>query len=1035
MRKKFLLALLSVIMALSCAFAFAACKKDHVHVDANEDGYCDECQEKMPSQSGGEGGGGEDGGDDGDDADTHVHTYSDTWTYDDTNHWHQATCEHNTLLKDRKEHTYTKDYITDGPSLALGKPAVYEDVLKCPVCGYERGFEDGYEMYLYGNVASMPELQNISLSVGVIKLGNLDVSNDRTKIKEECADYKLEYNEETETFSYNGPDGNGVLLQPGDSIGFYNYQGQTYKSTDKDKNPTYYTQGSIRPYLLVDGSEEPTMMILKKGYYTLTWSPTAEGLEYSCLTVTRTYQHEHKFDGDDAATAASYGHDNTQHWKLCTEMENNGLEADAEGYAEWRCDYAEVSPMTGEVIKEDHSYDATGKCKCGYVNPEKCTHTDEKGNSLLLFGGSSRYPTNEVLNSAIKSPGGSGQWPDAGIYATCSACGHEEFFHIENYTYNAIDASIRYDSWRAVNDFYMRRDIDPDTEKKVYRDDKIQQNVTAKRTNNSEPENVGGTRNLYHKKNAQGAADVNGDYYTHWSVGDGIQKQFVLISKPGKYTFTFDKMSLGMENLGLHLMEFGAFPFRPTQNGMRLQDTEYPSSVERFEYTMGADGKPVKGSRVDVPLTIEGGAWRTEITEAELAGGTKDSSGTILNPLKDIMDYQEWRSKVEINGTNGVGFNLNFPTTNITSISFYVTQEDIDKCKPYMPTGDDLENVQPILTVAFSLLWQEKLADNTWRTVYENTETLTGMTYEEICAEHEYVVDTSKGVCVTARSPASPTETAGYEYCKVCGIGKKVENVIHWRTSHNGKDKRLYMMYDAANEGKKYYIGGATCGLQIKITQPGTYTISYETYCSLTTGAGVGDDPSIKNVPNPQYGVAYNYLAKINVGGDPVAVDRNWGDVDGDGTVSANEKKAADDAGNIGKYVGGMVAVFSGKWNAAGTFTENATTASQFGKNYTYATLTAFRNIFQINGAAATSDAGDWKNKDGDSMPINVKTISFTITAEMLATTLQGTDVSYMSNYGTDGSTGVFIFIQTQPTVSKAGSGVSGATLFTLHKS
>ncbi len=45
----------------------------------------------------------------------HTHTYSTTWTYDDTSHWHKATCGHD-FKKDQESHT-----IVDG---------------KCTVCGY-----------------------------------------------------------------------------------------------------------------------------------------------------------------------------------------------------------------------------------------------------------------------------------------------------------------------------------------------------------------------------------------------------------------------------------------------------------------------------------------------------------------------------------------------------------------------------------------------------------------------------------------------------------------------------------------------------------------------------------------------------------------------------------------------------------------------------------------------------------------------------------------------------------------------------------
>ena len=48
----------------------------------------------------------------------HEHTFSTTWSHDETYHWHAATCEHKDEMKDREEHTFEDDV--------------------CTVCGYER---------------------------------------------------------------------------------------------------------------------------------------------------------------------------------------------------------------------------------------------------------------------------------------------------------------------------------------------------------------------------------------------------------------------------------------------------------------------------------------------------------------------------------------------------------------------------------------------------------------------------------------------------------------------------------------------------------------------------------------------------------------------------------------------------------------------------------------------------------------------------------------------------------------------------------
>ena len=59
----------------------------------------------------------------------HEHTFSNDWTYDETYHWHDATCGH-TVVKGKAEHIFT-DIVT---------PATYEKdgytTHKCVICGY-----------------------------------------------------------------------------------------------------------------------------------------------------------------------------------------------------------------------------------------------------------------------------------------------------------------------------------------------------------------------------------------------------------------------------------------------------------------------------------------------------------------------------------------------------------------------------------------------------------------------------------------------------------------------------------------------------------------------------------------------------------------------------------------------------------------------------------------------------------------------------------------------------------------------------------
>jgi len=42
----------------------------------------------------------------------HQHTYSKEWTSDATNHWHAATCEHKTEVKDKAAHTFGDAVVT-----------------------------------------------------------------------------------------------------------------------------------------------------------------------------------------------------------------------------------------------------------------------------------------------------------------------------------------------------------------------------------------------------------------------------------------------------------------------------------------------------------------------------------------------------------------------------------------------------------------------------------------------------------------------------------------------------------------------------------------------------------------------------------------------------------------------------------------------------------------------------------------------------------------------------------------------------------
>ena len=62
----------------------------------------------------------------------HEHTYSTEWTYDETSHWHKATCEHKTEVKDKTAHSFDKGVITK----AATETEEGEKTYTCTVCSY-----------------------------------------------------------------------------------------------------------------------------------------------------------------------------------------------------------------------------------------------------------------------------------------------------------------------------------------------------------------------------------------------------------------------------------------------------------------------------------------------------------------------------------------------------------------------------------------------------------------------------------------------------------------------------------------------------------------------------------------------------------------------------------------------------------------------------------------------------------------------------------------------------------------------------------
>jgi len=64
----------------------------------------------------------------------HTHTYSDSWSSDDLHHWHAATCEHTSEVKDKAEHTF-EVWIIDIPATESSEG--YKHRI-CSICAYRQ---------------------------------------------------------------------------------------------------------------------------------------------------------------------------------------------------------------------------------------------------------------------------------------------------------------------------------------------------------------------------------------------------------------------------------------------------------------------------------------------------------------------------------------------------------------------------------------------------------------------------------------------------------------------------------------------------------------------------------------------------------------------------------------------------------------------------------------------------------------------------------------------------------------------------------
>lgn len=88
----------------------------------------------------------------------HMHTYSNEWTYDENYHWHNATCEHSSLVSDKEQHSLEESIVP--PEVGANGYTLHT----CTVCGY----------YYKDNETSLP--QNKTVFEGVIRSGEYKVA-------------------------------------------------------------------------------------------------------------------------------------------------------------------------------------------------------------------------------------------------------------------------------------------------------------------------------------------------------------------------------------------------------------------------------------------------------------------------------------------------------------------------------------------------------------------------------------------------------------------------------------------------------------------------------------------------------------------------------------------------------------------------------------------------------------------------------------------------------------------------------------------
>ena len=114
MKRKLVLMLLTIITVVACVFGIVGCAK----TSDNE----------------------------------HVHSYASSWSYDETYHWHSATCEHKNSVSDKERHTFLWN--------------------KCSVCGYERENSDASNEYSVIFDANNGSFENGAIIQITVERGN-----------------------------------------------------------------------------------------------------------------------------------------------------------------------------------------------------------------------------------------------------------------------------------------------------------------------------------------------------------------------------------------------------------------------------------------------------------------------------------------------------------------------------------------------------------------------------------------------------------------------------------------------------------------------------------------------------------------------------------------------------------------------------------------------------------------------------------------------------------------------------------------------